>query len=52
VPARDPAITNTEVTVPIERGIPFFKKTLSLKQELLKYNPQFSLQQGLKEAID
>jgi UDP-N-acetylglucosamine 4-epimerase len=46
----DPAIADAEVaTVPIEGDIPHSLASIAKAKELLGYNPQFSLQQGLKE---
>ena len=50
----DPAIAAAEVAYGPNRvgDIPHSMASISKAKELLGYNPQFSLQQGLKEAID
>ncbi|WP_339921220.1 SDR family oxidoreductase [uncultured Flavobacterium sp.] len=50
----DPAIADTEVSYGPNRAgdIPHSLASIAKAKELLGYNPQFSLQQGLKEAID
>jgi UDP-N-acetylglucosamine 4-epimerase len=50
----DPAIAAAEVTYGPNRvgDIPHSLASIAKAKELLEYNPQFSLQQGLKEAID
>jgi UDP-N-acetylglucosamine 4-epimerase len=52
--AYDPAIANAEVAYGPNRvgDIPHSLASIAKSKELLEYNPQFSLQQGLKEAID
>ena len=50
----DPAIAAAEVAYGPNRvgDIPHSLASIAKAKELLRYNPQFSLQQGLKEAID
>jgi UDP-N-acetylglucosamine 4-epimerase len=50
----DPAIAAAEVAYGPNRvgDIPHSLASIAKAKELLGYNPQFSLQQGLKEAID
>jgi UDP-N-acetylglucosamine 4-epimerase len=50
----DPAIAAAEVAYGPNRvgDIPHSLASIAKAKELLEYNPQFSLQQGLKEAID
>jgi UDP-N-acetylglucosamine 4-epimerase len=50
----DPAIADAEVAYGPNRvgDIPHSLASIAKAKELLEYNPQFSLQQGLKEAID
>lgn len=50
----DPAIADAEVAYGPNRAgdIPHSLASITKAKELLGYNPQFSLQQGLKEAID
>jgi UDP-N-acetylglucosamine 4-epimerase len=50
----DPAIADAEVAYGPNRvgDIPHSLASIAKAKELLGYNPQFSLQQGLKEAID
>ncbi|SEA86828.1 UDP-N-acetylglucosamine 4-epimerase [Flavobacterium gillisiae] len=50
----DPAIADVEVSYGPNRAgdIPHSLASIAKAKELLGYNPQYSLQQGLKEAID
>jgi len=50
----DPAIAGVEVSYGPNRAgdIPHSLASIAKAKELLDYNPQYSLQQGLKEAID
>jgi UDP-N-acetylglucosamine 4-epimerase len=50
----DPVIAGVEVAYGPNRAgdIPHSLASIAKAKELLNYNPQYSLQQGLKEAID